>query len=91
MLLLLPVDPYPARTSRNALAPKLMRRANGDDGAVTGESPSSIALSSSVVVVVPVPMLEMLSRRDLAEGAKGEVWVGEQPERPSVEMDMRRW
>lgn len=65
-----------------------MRRASGEVGAVTGESPSSTALSSNVDEAEPVPALETLSRRE-APAAKGDVWVGE-PDRPRVEMDMRR-
>lgn len=80
--------PVPAR-SRSALAPKLMRRASGDVvvGDVDAASPSSMTLSSTLVD--PVPALEMLPRRD-APGGKGDVWGGELPDRPRVEMDMRR-
>ena len=53
---------------------------------MTGESPSSIALSS--VLAEAAPALDTLSRRG-APVANGDVWVGE-PDSPSVEMDMRR-
>ena len=79
------------RTSRKALAPKLMRRANAVLGVVAGAeasaSPSSMTLSSSAVE--PEPALEALSRRAGAV-PKGEVCVGDDPERPRVVMDMRR-
>ena len=76
----------PPLTSRIALAPKLMRRANGDEGGGLDASPlSSMALSSEPGE--PEPLLDMLPCRCLA--ANGEVWFGE-PERPIVETDMRR-
>lgn len=77
----------PVRTSRSTRAPMLMRRAKGEAGAVTGPSPSSMTLSSRPAE--PVPALEMLSRLEAAE-PKGDVWVGDVPDRPRVEMDMRR-
>lgn len=79
--------PFPAFTSRSALAPKLMRRANGDDGdSPRGTSPSSTAFSS-MEAVGEVPR-EPLSGRALRL-AKADAWVGE-PERPRDVMDIRR-
>ena len=79
----------PDFTSRNALAPKLSRRANGVVGAVLGAaSPSSMAFSSIEGDPEPEAPLEKLSPLILAL-VKGDVWVGE-PERPRVEMDILR-
>ncbi len=78
----------PVRASRSALAPKLMRRASGETGEFAGASPSSTALSSNMAELVPA--LETLSRREAAAAVKGDVCVGEHPDRPSVEMDTRR-
>ncbi|KAI9814088.1 MAG: hypothetical protein M1832_005976 [Thelocarpon impressellum] len=89
----LPLLPFPARTSRRARAPKLMRRAKGVVGteADVGAAPSPSSMTFSSTAGGPEPALDMLSRREAAEpGPKGEVWVGEVPERPSVVMDMRR-
>lgn len=79
--------PFPAFTSRSALAPKLMRRANGDDGdSPKAASPSSIALSSMEADGdVPLEPLSCLALRP----AKADAWVGE-PERPKDVIDMRR-
>ena len=79
--------PGPPLTSRSAFAPKLIRRAKGVVGELlAGASPSSMALSSAPGDAEAV--LEQLSWRP-RRLPKGEVWVGE-PERPRVEMDMRR-
>lgn len=79
--------PLPAFTSRSALAPKLMRRANGDVGdSLRGTSPSSIALSS--IEAEGDVLRELLSCRPLRL-AKADAWVGE-PERPRDVMDIRR-
>ena len=81
------VFPGPPLTSHKARAPKLILRANGDDGDVLGAaSPSSMALSS--MDGEPEPPLETLSCRALPPG-KAEGCVGE-PDNPSDEMDMRR-
>lgn len=71
---------------RIACAPKDMRRAKGVLGVLrAGPSSSSMALSS----MESEPAVETLPR--LALKGNGEVWLlGEAPERPSVEMDMRR-
>lgn len=50
--------PLPALTSRSALAPKLIRLANGVVGVLLGLSPSSIALSSTLVPGEPDPLVE---------------------------------
>ena len=79
--------PAPPLTSQRARAPKLILRANGDEGVVLGAaSPSSIALSSTHGE--PEPPLDTLSCRALPLG-NVETWVGE-PDRPSDEIDMRR-
>ena len=79
--------PLPALTSLRALAPKLIRRANGVAGVLAVlASPSSIALSS--IPGEPELVLETLSWRPL-KLPNGEVWVGE-PDKPNVEMDIRR-
>ena len=79
--------PDPPLTSHRARAPKLILRANGDDGAVFGAaSPSSMALSS--MDGEPEPPLETLPCRALPLG-NAEGCVGE-PDRPNDEMDMRR-
>ena len=83
--------PLPVRTSRSALAPKLIRRANGVAGVEGGAepSPSSMTFSSKVGEPEREPVLDMLSRRVTPE-PNGEVWVGDEPERPRVVMDIRR-
>ena len=53
--------PPPTRESRRARAPKLIRRANGVVGAVTGPTPSPSSMAYSSVEVEPP--LEMDSRR----------------------------
>lgn len=79
--------PFPPLTSRIALAPKLNRLPNGEVLGWAAPSPlSSIALS---LVGEPEPLLDELSCRARTP-LKGEVWLGE-PERPKVEMDIRRF
>jgi len=79
--------PDPARTSRSARAPKLIRLANGVVGLLSGDSASSIAFSS--IPVEPDVELDMLSRL-VRPAEKGEVCGGEDPERPRVVNDIRR-
>lgn len=79
--------PVPVFTSRSALAPKLIRRANGEVGDPLGAgSPSSTAFSS--IDVDGEPPLETLSCRALA-CANAEDWVGD-PDKPKDVMDIRR-
>lgn len=79
--------PGPAFTSLRALAPKLTRRANGEDGESTGgPSQSSTALSSiDADGDMPLETLSCLARTP----AKADVCVGE-PERPRDVIDIRR-
>lgn len=76
----------PVLTSLSARAPKLSRRANGDVGPGNA-SPSSMAFSSMLgdEAIEAEPLLEALSRLAM----KGEGWLGD-PDRPTVERDMRR-
>jgi hypothetical protein len=79
--------PAPVFTSRSALAPKLIRRANGEDGDSLGAaSPSSTALSSMEadgdVLLATLSCLALIP-------AKADAWVGE-PERPRDVIDIRR-
>ena len=78
--------PLPALTSRKARAPKLIRRPKGVMGEVTA-SPSSMAFSSTPME--PELELETLSLRERPL-PKGDDWVGELPESPSVDTDIRR-
>ena len=79
--------PVPVLTSRSALAPKLIRRANGEVGdPLNMASPSSTALSS-IDVVGDVP-LEILPCRALTL-VNADAWVGD-PESPREVTDMRR-
>lgn len=79
--------PVPVFTSRSALAPKLIRRAKGEDGDSFGAaSPSSTALSS--MEADGDVLLETLSCLALTP-AKADAWVGE-PERPRDVIDIRR-
>lgn len=81
--------PFPVLTSRSALAPKLIRRANADGevGDVFGSaSPSSIAFSL-MEVEGELPLPELFCR--FLMPAKAELCVGE-PERPSEAMEVRR-
>jgi hypothetical protein len=74
----------PPLTPRRACAPKDIRRAKGVVGALRpGPSSSSMAFSSND----SEPAVEMLPRRAL--NGNGDVCVGE-PDKPSVEIDMRR-
>lgn len=62
-----------------------MRRTNGVVGLLrAGPSSSSIAFSS----MESDPAVEMLDRRP--PKGKGEIWEGEVPDRPRVEIDIRR-
>lgn len=88
-LIPMPVPAAPVRTSRRARAPKLIRRARGVVGAVTDNPSPSSSMTLSSIAVPLVPALETLPRLE-ASAVKGEVWVGEVPDRPSVEMDTRR-
>lgn len=75
----------PFATPRRAWAPNDIRRANGVVGALRpGLSSSSIALSS----IESDRSVETLPRRP--PNVKGVDWVGEVPEWPSVEIDIRR-
>jgi len=75
----------PVRTLRRACAPNETRRVKGVVGWLRpGPSSSSIAFSS----MESEPAVETLPRR--APKGNGVVWVGEVPDKPSVEMDMRR-
>ena len=80
-------EPFiPPLTSLIALAPKLNRRPNGEVLGGPAASPlSSIALSFAGE---PDPLLDELSCRGRS-APKGEVWPGE-PDRPKVEIDIRR-
>lgn len=81
-----PPLPPPELMSRRARAPKLRRRANGEDGVFIGASPSSNGLSSTVLELT----LEILSARE-CRLPKGEVWVEpDRPDRPIVERESRR-
>ena len=71
----------PVRLSRRARAPKDIRRAKGVVGSIVGASPSSMTDSSDCPEE---------NEPDLGEYPKGEVWVGETPERPIVLIDIRR-
>ncbi len=81
--------PFPVFTSRSALAPKLIRRANddGDVGDAFGSaSPSSMAFSlTDVEWELPLPTL--LCRFLML--AKDDGWVGE-PGSPKEAMEVRR-
>jgi hypothetical protein len=83
----LPLKMFPALTSLMARAPKLILLAKGEALRGVVASPSSTALSSTPVGE-PDPLLDELPWRDLI-ALNGEVCVGE-PERPMVEIDMRR-
>lgn len=75
----------PPLTVRRACAPNDMRRAKGVVGALRpGPSSSSIAFSS----MESEPAVETLPRRP--PNANGVDWVGDVPDKPSVEIDMRR-
>jgi hypothetical protein len=81
------VPPWAGRLLRIAWAPKLMRRANGVVGAVRAliadGSSSSMALSS-IESELLVDMLALRMPKGVAPA------VGEDPDRPRVEMDKRR-
>jgi hypothetical protein len=77
----------PPFTVRRACAPNDIRRAKGVVGALRpgpGPSSSSIAFSS----MESEPAVETLPRRP--PNVKGVDWVGDVPDKPSVEIDMRR-
>jgi hypothetical protein len=70
---------------RKACPPNDMRRANGVVGLLrAGPSSSSIAFSSKE----SEPAVETLPRRP--PNVKGVDWVGDVPDKPRVEIDMRR-
>ena len=79
-----PFPPAEVRMSRMALAPKLMRLAKGVVG--TEPSLSSSMADSSMLPLLAELMLSRWPRREL----KGEVELGEEPERPTVVRDIRR-
>jgi len=75
----------PPLAERRACAPNDMRRANGVVGLLrAGPSSSSMAFSSKE----SEPAVDTLPRRP--PKVKGVDWVGEVPDKPRVEIDMRR-
>jgi len=75
----------PPLTVRRACAPNDIRRAKGVVGALRpGPSSSSMAFSS----MESEPAVETLPRRP--PNVNGVDWVGDVPDKPSVEIDMRR-
>lgn len=82
--------PVLALISRMARAPKLRRRPNVGVGLPAADgvgASSSKGLSSTE----PEVALLTLSRRPLLMLPKGEVWLGEVAERPTVVRERRRW
>ena len=81
--------PFPVLTSRSALAPKLMRRANADGevgDALGSASPSSMAFSltdEEGELLLPMELCRFLKL------AKDEAWVGE-PDSPREAMEVLR-
>jgi hypothetical protein len=76
----------PALTSRKALAPKLMRRANGVVGTL---APEGVSSSKGLSSTEPELALDSLSRRARAV-LKGLDWLPGRADRPSVVMESRR-
>ncbi len=75
----------PPLADRRACAPNEMRRTKGVVGLLrAGPSSSSIAFSSKE----SEPAVDMLPRRP--PKVKGVDWVGDVPDKPRVEIDMRR-
>ena len=79
--------PPPTLALRRACAPKDMRRVKGVVGLLRPEASSSSIAFSSMESELAV---ETLPRRAVAVKPKGDTWLGEVPDRPSVEIDMRR-